>query len=382
MVSKDDVYAYSGKILRVNLSNGEIRTESTLKYAREWLGASGIAIKILYDELRSWVTPYSPMNKIIFSAGALQGTPSPGACKMNVSTLSPVTGGWGTGSSDSYIGGQLKYAGYDAVIVEGRAHTPVYLYVDDQKVEIRDALPIWGKTTWETLDAIRAEFDDKKLHIVSIGPAGENMVRGACIIQDKGRAFGRCGSGSVMGSKNLKAMVVRGTGAIKIARPKEFNDTVQKIRAMFRNAVSLKPLQKYGTLGFLDSKQAVCGVNYKNFQDVHFPDEMAAAIDPRKSIDKYMVSRQSFPGCVIGCGRHLHITEGPYKGLKTDANQWEVVTTLQGRFAITEPTFMFKANAYCDQLGLDIDASGGAIGWALECFQRGIINQSDTDGWS
>ncbi|MCG6537420.1 MAG: aldehyde ferredoxin oxidoreductase, partial [Syntrophales bacterium LBB04] len=137
MGTKDPSYSYAGKILRVNLSNGKVSTEPTSTYAREWLGASGIAVKILYDELRSWVTPYDPANKLVFSAGALVGTTAPGACKSNISTLGPMIGGWASSCSDSYAGGQLKYAGYDAIIIEGRAHTPVYLWICDDNVEIR-----------------------------------------------------------------------------------------------------------------------------------------------------------------------------------------------------------------------------------------------------
>ena len=183
-----------------------------------------------------------------------------------------------------------------------------------------------------------------------------------------------------MGSKSLKTIVVKGTGPVRVAKPKQFMETVAKAREMFKEAKSRERTPKYGTLGIFAGKQAVCGLNYKNFQDCSIPDDMARAIHPEKSIDKYEVARQSFPGCAMGCGRHLHITEGPYAGLKTEATQWETLATLQTRLAIWEPTFMFKANAYCNQLGLDVDAAGGAIGWAMECYQRGIINEKDTDG--
>lgn len=373
-------FSYAGKILRINLTHREARTEPTLRYAREWIGASGIAVKILYDELRPRVTPYDPANLLIFGAGALQGTPAPGACKMNASSLGPLTGGWASGCSDSYVGGQLKYAGYDSVVIEGWASRPVYLWIDNDKIEFRDASRLWGKTTWETLDGIREELGDRNLHCVSIGPAGENLVRGACIIQDKGRAFGRCGLGAVMGSKNLKALVVRGTGSIKVARPEAFMEAVGDVRAMFDKAKSRDNFRKYGTLSCLYRKQEVCGLSYRNFQECAIPEDMLQAIDPRKTIEKYEVSRQSFPGCVLGCGRHLHITEGPYAGLKTESCQHEAMGTLQTRLAIMEPTFLFKANALCDQLGLDVDAAGGAIGWAMECYQRGILTEKDTDG--
>jgi aldehyde:ferredoxin oxidoreductase len=371
---------YAGRILRINLGDGKISVEPTAKYVKEWLGASGFAIKILYDELRSWVTPFEPANKLIFSAGALVGTTAPGACKSNISTLGPVTGGWASSCSDSYAGGQLKYAGYDAIVIEGRAHSPVFLWIRDEKVEIRDARHLWGKTTWETLAMIRRELDDETLHTVSIGPAGENLVRGACVIQDRGRAFGRCGTGAVMGSKNLKALVIKGTGAVRVAQPERFMETASRIRKMFEGIKSVEGMRKYGTLRGLEAKQKICGINFKNFQECTLPQEMMEAVDPCKMIDRYEVVRQSFPGCAIGCSRHLYVTEGPYAGLATECNQMEVLMTLQTRLAIAEPTFMLKVNATCNQMGLDVDAAGGPIGWAMECYQRGILTEKDTDG--
>ncbi|HSR09848.1 MAG TPA: aldehyde ferredoxin oxidoreductase N-terminal domain-containing protein, partial [Thermodesulfobacteriota bacterium] len=380
MKDNEKTFSYGGKILRVNLSNREVTTEPTSKYAREWIASSGIAVKILYDELRPWVTPYDPANRIIFGAGALLGTVAPGACKMNVSTLGPMTGGWATSCGDSYLGGEMKYAGFDSIVCEGKSRSPVYLAIREDGVEIRDAGHLWGKTTWETLDLLREELDDPRLHCVSIGPAGENLVRGACIVQDKGRAFGRCGTGAVMGSKNLKAIVAKGTGSIRVADPGRFMETALRVRKMFDRAGLKEKFHRYGTLFVLPRKQEVCGINYKNFQECCLPDEMLDAIDPTKTLDRYRVGNQSAPGCVIGCGRHLKITDGPYAGLETECNQWEAFSTLQTRLAVWEPTFMLKANALCNQLGIDVDAAGGAIGWAMECCQRGILTEADTDG--
>lgn len=381
MTHRDKIYAYAGKVLRVNLSNGKITVEPTLKYAKEWLGGSGMAVKILYDELRSWVTPYDPANKIVFGAGTLIGTTAPAACKSTMSTLGPMTGGWASSCADSYVGGQLKYAGYDSIVIEGKAHRPVYLWICDDHVEIRDCSHLWGRTTWDALEMIRKELQDTSLHVMSIGPAGENLARGACIIQDRGRAFGRCGIGAVMGSKNLKAIVARGTGGVKVADPTLFMQLVAKYRAFYKDSKPhVNNFQKYGTLFGLKGKQDICGASYMNFQDCVIPDDMAKAIDPQKTIDKYQVSRQNFPGCPIGCSRHLYITDGPYAGLKTEVCQMEVMNCLQFKLAVREPTFMFKANALCNQLGLDVDAAGGAIGWAMECYQRGIIHEKDTDG--
>ncbi|MGA2991138.1 MAG: aldehyde ferredoxin oxidoreductase family protein [Candidatus Korobacteraceae bacterium] len=380
MAGDNGLYAYAGLTLRVNLSNGSVKKEPTLPYTREWLGSTGIAIKILYDELRHWVTPYDPTNKIVFGTGALMGTPAPGACKMSASTLGPRTGGWASGLADSYVGGELKCAGYDTLIIEGKAHKPVYLWIEDDTVEIRDALHLWGKDTWETLETVRDDLRDPSLHILSIGPAGENVVRGACIMQDKARAFGRCGTGAVMGSKNLKAIIAKGSKPVRVPDREHFMEVLHGVREMFKTARGVDVMQKYGTLSAMQRKIQSCGFIWKNFQETWISEELVRKIDPKKSIEKYQVARQSFPGCPIGCGRHLHINEGPYAGLMTEANQWEAVATLQGRLAVDEPTFMFKANAVCNQLGLDIDAAGGAIGWAMECYQRGILTQKDTDG--
>jgi aldehyde:ferredoxin oxidoreductase len=380
MLTKDKPYAYAGKILRINLTNGKISTEPVLRYAKEWLGSSGLAIKILYDELRSWVTPYEPANKLVFGAGALQGTMAPGACKMTVSTLSPVTGGWASGASDSYVGGQLKFAGYDLIVIEGKAHKPVYLWINDEHIEFRDASHLWGKTTWDTFKMIREELGDSSLHTLSIGPAGENLVRGACIIQDKGRAFGRCGSGAVMGSKNVKAVVAKGSGGIRVADPERFLKIVHDLRKIAKDSPFSKVLQTWGSPAFLTKKQEVCGANYKNFQETKLPDEMYKAILPTNTVEKYKIGNSSFPGCAIGCGQMLHFTDGRFEGLKTESCQLEMVITLQGRLGVWDPQFMFGANAYCNQLGLDVDMAGGTTGWAMECFQRGIITEKDTDG--
>lgn len=373
-------YAYTNKTLRVNLTTGQISVEDYSSLYDDWLGGSGLAAKILYDELRDWHTPYDPMNKIIISSGVLIGTVAPGACKMSISTLSPVTGGWGTGSSDSHVGVQLKQAGYDNIIIEGRSHKPCYLWITDEEVELRDATGLWGMTTFETLDAIREELGDHTLHVLSIGPAGEHLSRNACIIQDTNRAFGRCGSGAVMGSKNLKAVVCKGNQPVKIADPKRFYEKSLECRKRIAATRSAETLGKYGTTSAFKNKQKIGGLPYRNFQETRIPDEIAINLNPNDVIDKYQVGRQGFPGCAIACGRKMHLTDGPYAGLKTNMNQWEVVGSIIGKLGVKEATFMLKANDRCNELGLDVDVAGGAIAWAMECYQRGIITKEDTGG--
>lgn len=380
-MGNSSIYAYAGRILRVNLSNERIFFQSTLNYAKEWLGASGIAAKILYDEVKPWVTPYEPANKLIFGAGPLNGTLAPGASRLNANSINPRTGGWGSSNSDSRFANELKYAGYDSIVIEGKAHVPVYLWIRDDWVEIRDASHLWGKTTWESLNIIRKEHGDRDIHTVSIGPAGENLVRGACIIQDKGRAMGRCGLGAVMGSKNLKAIAVRGTGAIRVADPSRFMKAVDDFRKkMLTKSTTRDFMQRLGTPGVLPTKQEVCGISYKNFQFLALPEDIYQSLNIENLNAKYRVRGVSYPACVLGCSRYFWINDGPYAGLKTEGFQWETFGTLQTKLAIYDPTFMIKANAYCNQMGLDVDAAGGAIGWAMECYQRGILKESDTDG--
>jgi aldehyde:ferredoxin oxidoreductase len=290
-----------------------------------------------------------------------------------------LTGIFGDSNGGGIFDVQIKRAGYDHLIMRGFSKGPCYVIIGPEGVcKIADASDIWG------MDTLQTDMILKKRHpkssVASIGPAGENLVRGACVIQDKGRAFGRCGTGAVMGSKNLKSIVVKGTGGVRVADPEMFMETVTKIRKMIGKAKSLDRMRKYGTLGSLPGKQAICGTSYKNFQEVYIPEDMAETIDPCKTIDKYKVGRRSFPGCAVGCGFRMHVTEGPYAGMKTECNQWEVFGTLQCRLGIREPAFMLKANAYCNQMGLDVDAAGGAIGWAMECYERGIIDEKDTDG--
>jgi len=198
----------SGKTLRINLSTGWTKVEDFSEHFDDYMGH--YAPKILYDELLEGTTPFDPRNIVILSCGPLMGTLAPGACKMSMSTLSPVTGGWGSGSSDSHVGLAMKATGYDNLIIEGRAKKPSYLYLTEDGIEIRDASFLWGKTTWETLDLLREELNDPKLHVLSIGPAGENLSRNACVMQDRNRAFGRCGTGAVLGNLSCFSAVSDG----------------------------------------------------------------------------------------------------------------------------------------------------------------------------
>lgn len=379
-----DLYAYAGTILRVDLTTGRVSLEPTAAYARAWLGGSGLAQWILYNEVKPGTDPCGPANKLIIGAGPLNGTLAPGASRVAADAKGPLTGGVGSSNSDGHFSVELKFAGYDTIVFEGRAEKPVYLWIHDDHIELRDAIHLWGRTTWETDDLIRHELHDERIQVMCIGPAGENLVKGACIIVNKGRACGRCGLGAVMGSKNLKAIAVRGTGGVKIADPKRFLKAAEHARKAFTGENENSRFIKYGTLGLLEGKQATCGLTYKNFQYLDLPEDvfskMRGAIEAWQT--HYRVRLLGYPACPRPCDRYYRIDRGPYAGFECPGTQIETLQGYVGKLAVDDPEFVIKINAYCNQLGLDVDSPAGAIGWAMECYEKGILKESDTDGLS
>jgi len=340
---------YAGNILRVDLSSEDVSCEPTMKYAKEWLGGSGIGQWILYNEVKPWVTPYAPANKLIVGAGPLLGTPGPAASRLSGDSINALTNGVGSSNCDSHFGPGLKFAGYDQIILEGRARKPVYIWITDDHVQIRDATNLWGRTTWETLEAIRHELGDDDVHVLSIGPAGENLVRGT------GRAMGRCGLGGVMGSKNLKAVAVRGSGGIRLADAERFMRAVDKARDAFDKAPIVTAIRKFGVPVITTNKQAVGGIPYKNFQYLTLPEDLYKSLDNERLNANYRIRNVSFMGCPYGCGRYFFVNDGQYAGLRSEGFQFEQVADFGGKLAVHDPTFIIKLNAYCNQMGMDVD---------------------------
>ncbi|MBE7461511.1 MAG: hypothetical protein HS112_13390 [Zoogloeaceae bacterium] len=372
-------YAATGKTLRINLTSGETWIEDTYDEFRTWLSGYGYSAKVLFEELPKWVTPYDPRNRVIIYSGVLIGTFAPGAAKVGISTLGPVTGGWANGQADSHFAVDLKECGFDNVILEGISRRPCYLYLTDNNVEIRDATDMWGMTTKETLQAVRDAIGDPQAHVLSIGPAGENLVRAACVIQDEARAVGRGGMGAVLGSKRVKAIVARGTKPIRVADSKKFLEAIKDIDARIGRSPVKKIWMGYGPTGTFVHKQKI-GIPFKNFQHCQLDEDLVDEINSITLQDKYGTHKIGYPGCRMPCGKMMHITDGKYAGTKAPMNQLEIIGTFMGRLAVRTGAFQVVVNAKCNAMGIDVDAAGGPIGWAMECFERGILTTKETDG--
>jgi aldehyde:ferredoxin oxidoreductase len=351
MVNK--IFAYAGKILRIDLNTGKVSLELTENYCRDWLGGTGVAQWILYNELKPWVTPYDPANRLIFGTGPLNGTLAPTASRLSADTKNPITNGVGSSNAAGFFAGELKFAGYDHLVIKGKANIPVYLWINDDKVEIRNALGLWGKTTWETEDMIKAELKEPKVQVLCIGPAGERLVKSACAIINKNRAFGRSGIGAVMGSKNLKAIAVKGSGEIRVAKPQEFFSVIDKISQSYNQSKILTNLKRFGTIASIKRKNQNGALPYKNFQELQMPEDIIENFNPDSIVNKYRQRKSACLACPIACSPIYWLNSGPYAGLWTVGAQTEALVCFSGKLAVSEPSFHIKANSLCNQLGPD-----------------------------
>lgn len=365
-----------GKILRVNLTNGEFKVEDLDKnLAIKFLGGRGLGSKILYDEIDPRIDPLGPENKLILATGPLTGTSASAAGRYMAITKSPLTGTIACSNSGGHFGPELKFSGFDMIIIEGKAKEPVYLYIEDGAIEIRDAKSIWGKTTHEATDQIHEETDiDSK--IACIGPGGERLVRFACIVNDKHRAAGRSGVGAVMGSKNLKAVAVRGSGSIKVADKEAFRKiTVECFKKVKSNPVTSKGLPSYGTAVLVNIINASGIFPARNFQDSVF--EGAEKISGEAIADRILIRNRACFSCPIGCGRVVRVKNPKYECM-SEGPEYESDWSLGACCGVDNLDAIAKGNFLCDLLGLDPISTGVTIACAMELFERGIISTADT----
>ena len=368
---------YMGKILRVNLSTGEIKTEPIDRgLAEEFVGARGYAAKIIFDEVDPKADPLGPDNKLIFATGPLTLTPAPTGGRFNVVTKSPLNNTFAASNSGGFWGAELKKTGYDMVIVEGKAEKPVYLWITEDNVVIKDASQLAGQDTAITTDRIIDELGgDDKIKVACIGPAGENLVNLACVINDRERAAGRTGVGAVMGSKNLKAIAVKGNKTTSIANRDKFREVLKNAMEKIKtNAITSQGLPTYGTmvLNNIINEHGLYPTN--NFQRGTF--DFVENVCGEKLAETYLVRNKACFGCPIGCGR---VTKLP-NGESGEGPEYETSWAFSANCGIDDLVTVIQANYICNKMGLDTISTGVTISAAMELYEKGYLDKNDFIG--
>ncbi|MFC1950415.1 aldehyde ferredoxin oxidoreductase family protein [Chloroflexota bacterium] len=366
-------FGWSGQILRVDLSKRESVTEDTEPYTRSFIGGRGINVKIVYDEVDPEVLPYDPENRLCFGPGVLGGTLAPSCSRMKVTSMSPkgLIANSGIGGS---IGAAIRHAGYDNIIIQGKSDKPVYLYINDDSVEVRDASHIWGKDTWEAQQIIKGELGES-VQTMGIGTGGENLVSFGSIITERQSSAGRGGMGAIMGSKKLKVIAVRGTKEVKIAKPEEFTVACEQTHEWLREHPRIELMTEGGDRGvadfYLRTGQFFLG-NYE--KDVNW-NEQGKFGGGTEFWDQYGLHKYECFGCPVA---HSTMFNVPEIGIgSADCIGW---TAFGGPVWNNDRKVTFHANYLCDRYGLDSVSAGNAISFLMELYHKGIISEKDTDG--
>jgi len=371
------MHGWCGKILRVDLSSGKITAETLdPKVARNYIGARGFGIYFLRKEVEPGCDPLSPGNKLIMAAGPLTGTAAPTGARYVVTTKSPLTGSITCSNSGGYFPAELKKSGWDAIIIEGAAAEPIYLWINGDHAVLRCAKHLWGLTTHAADDALRAETQAKAKTAV-IGPAGEKRVLFAAIMNDRDRAAGRAGVGAVMGAKNLKAVVVHGEGEVSLADPSAFKAANSKYRDAFKAKTQDNPpaLRTHGTAITVVGTQSHGVFPTRNFQQGTF--EGWESIYGETLTKKYLVRAKPCFSCPIACGRVTRIPEGPFQG-EGEGPEYETVYSLGSDCGVDDLSALTQANYVCNELGLDTISMGSTIACAMELFEKGYLTETES----
>lgn len=370
---------YMGKILRVNLTDKRI-TEEELEesVARQFLGGRGLGAKILFDELKPGIDPLGPENKLVVAAGVVTGIPFGGNCRYVIMAKSPLTGIWGEANASGFFGPELRFAGFDAIVVEGRSEKPVYLWIHDGEAEIRDASHLWGKITGDTEGLIREELKDSKVRIASIGPGGENLVRFACVLSDIHHANGRSGMGAVMGSKKLKAIAVRGTQKIPLADSGRVLELAKRANKEVWEGAYGDLLHKYGSDGDLDDLHATGRLPTKNFQRCTF--EGYENLTGETMAETILVRRDPCFACPVSCNQVVAAKEPYVVDPAYGGPEYETAAALGSLCMNDNLVVLAKANELCNKYSIDTISTGVSIAFAMECYEKGLITKEDTGG--
>lgn len=367
---------YGGKILRVDLTNQSIQMQPLDdRIAQEFLGGRGYGAKILYDENRPGVDPFAPENRLVFFTSPFLGTNIPCSVKLCVVTKSPLSQTILMSLSGGYFGPELKFTGYDGIVITGKAKNPVYLQINNEEVQIKDARFVWGKDTVETQEILKEDVGDKKARMVTIGPAGERLIRFASAINER-HAFGRGGVGAVMGAKRLKAIVVRGAKPVDVFDKNAFDALVKELRERFKSE-KVKPFSKYGTSSVVRLVEERGIFPTRNYQFGTFEGRPKIDGDAREAfVQRHLTCYQ----CPVGCSVWTNATDEPYKGISSEGPEYETLWSFGGQCGNDNLSAIIAAENLCDRYGLDTISTGNAIGFAMECYEKGMITKEDTDG--
>ena len=370
---------YTGSVLRVNLTEGTIQREPLdADLARTYIGGRGFTSRLQYDLIPARVDPLGPENVLILAPGALTGTSAPSAARVVVAARSPLTGILGDANSGGYFGAMLKRAGYSLLIITGQSPHPVYLRIDDDRVELRDARHLWGQEVHAATDAIN-QAEGRGFRVAAIGPAGENLVHIACVMADKEHAAGRTGLGAVMGSKRLKAIAVRTRRDFPYRDKAAFNALADELRHIEDNDRRALDLRARGTLGTLiDHHNALGGLNTRNYQYGTF--EGKDKIDHEALADKYLVRSIGCYRCTLKCDRLSRVSDGEFAGVEVGGPEYNSAAALGSSLGVDNLAAILKSNDLANRFGLDTIDLGGVIAFSMELVQRGILSREETGG--
>lgn len=367
---------WMGKILRVNLTDGALAVEGLDEgLARDFIGGRGLGVKYLYDEVDPNCDPLGPDNKLIMATGPLTGTSAPTGARYAVATKSPLTGAITCSNSGGFFPTEIKKAGFDMIIFEGRSPAPVYLWIHEGTAELRSAAGVWGKNTHETEDILLAETDPRA-RVACIGPAGEKMVLFAGIMNEKDRTAGRSGVGAVMGSKNLKAVVVNGKEKPSLHEPERFRELTKGFLTKFREATRETPhsLTKYGTSITITGTSRVGALPTRNCTSGAF--EEWRELSGEKLNEKYLVKSKACFSCPIACGRVTRVSVPGFEG-EGEGPEYETLYALGSMCGVSNLEAVIKANYICNEMGVDTISMGATIACAMELFERGILTERE-----
>lgn len=371
---------YFGKMLEIDLSSGKTTVRALDEgILRDYIGGEGLGAYLLYKELPPKTDPFSPANIFILLTGPFNGTACP-STRLNVSFKSPHTGFYGHSQVGGHVGNEIKWAGWDGIMLKGKSPKPVYIAVTNEKVELRDAQPVWGKDTYATEEFIRKDLKDDDYRTMVIGPAGERGVYFSCIIVDRFRAAGRGGGGAVLGSKNVKGLAFKGTKAVPLADVEAFNKAADEAKQLAATVEAWQGIKRWGTAGLMEMANYVMGsLVAKNYTTTWYPDiNLIGAEEASRTFWKRHVS---CPNCPVHCMKlGVLRTGGKYDGLVAEGPEYETGTLMGSNLGMTEFDTYMKSIEMCDAMGLDTISTGNVLGFTTELVERGLLTPEDLDG--